>query len=392
MNNKVTLGTFRATPRMRELVNQVLDSGRLSYGPLSGEFESRFALQHESKYAILSNSGTSALQVALQAMKELYGWEDGDEVLVPALTFVATVNVVLHCRMKPILVDVNPLDYAIEPGKIENHITERTRCIIPVHPFGQPANMWEIKKIADFYKLKILEDSCECMFVSTSGRSVGSWGDAAAFSTYVAHLITTGVGGITTTSDEELSLRIRSLVNHGIDVSELPSSSHYDPSHLGRIFNFTSIGHSFRVSELEAALGIPQLEEWWINIERRQENAAYLTSRLCNYSGYFQLHCIRPGADHAFMVYPIVMWKEEKQGIMSYLKEHGIECRDMLPLTTQPCYTFNPEEYPVSDWINKHGFYVGCHQHLGKSEMSYLVETLIDYVTGNKKKARKHEE
>lgn len=390
--NKVTIGTFKATPRMRELVSQVLDSGRLSYGPLCGEFESRFALQHESKFGILSNSGTSSLQVALQAMKELYGWQDGDEVLVPALTFVATVNVVYHCRLKPVLVDVDPLDYSIKTILIEPKITERTRCIIPVHPFGQPADMFQINEIAGMYDLRIIEDACECMFVSTSGRSVGSWGDAAAFSTYVAHIITTGVGGITTTSDEELGLRIRSLVNHGISVSELPSSSHYDPGHLARCFRFHSIGYSFRVSELEAALGIPQLEEWYINIGQRQENAAYLTKCLSPYTDYFQLPYIRPEADHAFMVYPLVLLGEEKQGIMSYLKEHGIECRDMLPLTTQPCYDFNPEEYPVSNWINKHGLYVGCHQHLGKSELDYLAETLIDYVTGNKKKVRNHEE
>lgn len=390
--NAVTLGTFKANDRTRQLVNHVLDTGRLSYGPLSGEFEARFALQHNCKYAILSNSGTSALQVALQAMKELYGWADGDEVLVPALTFVATVNIVYHCKLTPVLVDIDIDDYCLDPQQIENHITERTRAIIPVHPFGQPADMFTINEIAGIYDLKILEDSCESMFVSTHKRSVGSWGDAAAFSTYVAHIITTGVGGITTTSDQELALHIRSLVNHGIDVDELPSSSHYDPSHLARKFCFTSIGHSFRVSELEAALGIPQLEEWHTIIDRRQENALFITEVLQDYQDHLQLPWVRPDTDHAFMMYPILIKNESKHGIMNYLREHRIEVRDMLPLTTQPCYSFNPNEYPVAQYVNEHGFYVGCHQDLGKSELTYLAETITDYVSGNHKKARKSDE
>src|ERR1044072_4616864 len=104
---KFSLGTFKATHEMRVLMDKVLDSGRLSYGPLCREFETRFAQMHQCAYGILSNSGTSSLHVALQALKEMYGWQDGDEVLVPSLTFVATINVVYHCRLKPILVDVD---------------------------------------------------------------------------------------------------------------------------------------------------------------------------------------------------------------------------------------------------------------------------------------------
>lgn len=381
--NKVTLGTFKPTVKTRRLINQVLDTGRLSYGPLSGEFEAQFAILHNVKYAVLSNSGTSALQVGLQAMKELYGWADGDEVLVPALTFVATVNIVHHCRMTPVLVDVHPLDYAIDPDQLHRHVTARTRCIIPVHPFGQPADMMAITGFAGAYGLKVLEDSCEAMFVSTMGKSVGTWGDCAAFSTYVAHLLTMGIGGITTTNDPDLALRIRSLVNHGIDVDQLPSSSHYDPSHLARHFRFTSIGHSFRVSELEAALGLAELDNWHITIDKRQRNAQFITDSLSVY-GELTLPYAKANTDHAFMVYPIIINNEPKQGIMRYLSEHGIEVRDMLPLTTQPCYDFDPASYPVANWINEHGFYVGCHQDLDDAALYYLVSTIQDYLKGNR--------
>lgn len=377
--NKVTLGTFKATPKMYTLVNQVLDTGRLSYGPLCGEFEARFALQHECKYGILANSGTSALQAALQAMKELYGWQDGDEVIVPALTFVATVNIVYHCGLQPVLADICPDDYSINPFEVELKVTDRTRCIIPVHPFGQPARMKEICTLGHLYSLKVIEDACEAMFVACDGKSVGAWGDAAAFSMYVAHLITTGIGGLITTSDEDLGLRIRSLVNHGIDVQGLPTAAHYDPTHLGRIFRFTARGHSFRVSELEAAIGLPQLDDWWQMIDKRQENAAYLSGGLYSLNDHLQLPTVRDNADHAFMVYPIVMRHEPKTDIMRHLAEHGIEVRDMLPLTTQPCYDFDPEDYPVANWVNQNGFYCGVHQDLDKSNLDYLLEVIHGY-------------
>lgn len=189
-----TVGTFVATDEMRALVNQVLDSGRLSYGPLSRRFEKEFAHMHGCSYGVLSNSGTSSLHVALQAMKELYGWQDGDEVIVPALTFVATVNVVYHCRLTPVLVDVDGDFYDINPFLIEKAITPRTRCIIPVHPFGHPANMTRIIRIAKTHDLLVIEDSCESMYVEHQDKSVGSWGDVGCFSTYVAHIITGGGG------------------------------------------------------------------------------------------------------------------------------------------------------------------------------------------------------
>jgi perosamine synthetase len=135
---RVSLGTFRCTDGARRRVNAVLDSGRLTYGPFSREFEERFAAIHGADFAVLSSSGTSALQMALAAMKELHGWADGDEVIVPAVTFVATANIVLHCRMTPVFADVDPRHYDLEPEAFARAITPRTRAVIPVHLFGQP--------------------------------------------------------------------------------------------------------------------------------------------------------------------------------------------------------------------------------------------------------------
>lgn len=368
---KFSLGTFTATHEMRVLMDKVLDSGRLSYGPLCREFETRFAQMHSCAYGILSNSGTSSLQVSLQALKEIHGWKDGDEVLVPALTFVATVNVVYHCNLRPVLVDVDSY-YAMNPYLIERVITSRTRCIIPIHPFGQPADMKAIKEVADRYGLKIIEDSCEAMFVRHDGRSVGSWGDTGCFSTYVAHLITGGVGGISTTSDPDLALHIRSLVNHGIDLAELPTGESYEPSFLGRNFTFSRVGHSYRITEMEAALLLPQLDTASTMLATRVHNAARLLNILSEYDGHVQLPKTRPNSGNSWMVYPIVMREDSKVPIMSFLRQHGIECRDMLPLTNQPCYRFKQFLYPVADFINKHGFYIGCHQQLTDGAFEHI--------------------
>ena len=145
---EVSVGTLKISKKAKQYVNQVLDSNRLSYGPFLQKFEHDFARIHDCKIALTSNSGTSSLQVALQAMQEIHGWADGDEVLVPAVTFVATSNIVLHNRMVPVFVDVDKDFYEMDPALLEAKITPKTRAIIPVHLFGQPCDMDPIIAIA----------------------------------------------------------------------------------------------------------------------------------------------------------------------------------------------------------------------------------------------------
>lgn len=387
MSEYIGVGTFIVTPKMRELVNQVLDSGRISYGPISKQFEQEFARIHECDYAVLSNSGTSSLQVALQTLKELHGWRDGDEIIVPSLTFVATINIVLHNKLTPVLVDVEPDYYGLDPALIERAITPRTRAIIPVHLFGMPCNMLAISDIAEQHNLKIIEDSCECMFVDHAKGKTGSWGDIGCFSTYVAHLLTTGVGGIATTNDPKIAAVMRSLVNHGrdgiyISIDDGRQARGQELREIiNRRFRFERIGHSFRITELEAALGLAQLENWQEMISKRQENAAYLTDKLAYLNAYLQLPVIRPHTEHAFMMYPIVMRHEDKDNITAHLESNGIETRDMLPITNQPVYQSwcREDQYPVAQWINQSGFYIGCHQNITRAELDHIVETFDRY-------------
>lgn len=375
-------------------VKYVLDTlrrGRLSYGPYTATFEREFAQAHRRAYGVFCNSGTSALQVALHALRDRYGWREGDEVLVPALTFIATSNVVLQNRLRPVFVDIEPEYYALDPSDIERRITPRTRAIMPVHMFGQAADMDPILGVARDRGLRVLEDSCEAMFVRYRERPVGSWGDAACFSTYVAHLIVTGVGGLALTDDPDLAVGIRSLINHGRDGIYLSTdaSAVDDPERLwevvSRRFAFVHLGYSYRATEMEAALGLAQLSRKDEIIGGHQRNAAYLTAGLRAFEEYLQLPAIRPGSEHAFMMYPIVLRdpRVDRDDLVRYLEERRIETRYLMPLLSQPLYRrlFGDieDDYPVARRVTGRGFYIGCHQGLSHEDLDYMLETFAGY-------------
>ena len=385
----IGVGALELTTAAKRRVMQVLDSNRLSYGPLTRELEERFAGLHGCQFGLFTNSGTSALHIAVAALKEIHDWRDGDEVIVPAVTFVATVNVLLHNNLRPVLVDVDSTYYELDPSLIDAACTDRTRAIIPVHLFGQPCDMDPILDVAGRHDLRVIEDSCETMFAKYRGRSVGNFGDIGCFSTYVAHLLTTGVGGLNTTNIPEYAVKLRSLANHGRDSIYLSIDDDDDVygeqlrTIVERRFKFVSPGHSFRATEMEAALGVAQLEDYEVMIEQRRSNAAYLTRMLEPLEDRLQLPAIRPDSDHSFMMYPLIVRDEPKEEFSLFLEHRGIETRDMLPLTNQPVYHrilgITEAEYPVADWINRHGLYIGCHQHLSPSDLDYMVEVVHGY-------------
>ena len=388
----IGVGTMNVSPRAKALVNEVLDSNRLSYGPMTQAFEAGFAQAHACRFGVMSNSGTSALLVALAALKELHGWADGDEVILPAVTFAGTVNIVFHARMRPVLVDVDPIHYELDPEKIEAAVTPRTRAVIPVHVFGQPCDMDHVLELARRYGLRVIEDSAETMFATYRGRSVGSLGDIGCFSTYAAHLLTTGVGGLNTTDNPDYADKLRSLINHGRDSTYLniDDDDRKSPEELRRIvsrrFSFVSLGYSFRLTEMEAALGLAQLEVGTELIAVRRKNAAYLTRKLSGHEASLQLPRIRTGCEHSFMMYPIVLREREKDALVNFLEQNRVETREMLPLTNQPLYRrlldIGETDYPVAGWINRSGFYVGCHQDLTLADLDRIVELFDRFFRG----------
>ena len=378
----VTLGTYHTTDAIRSAVNAVLDSGRLSYGPVSRYYESRFAEMHGCKYGVVSDSGTSSLVVALQALKELHGWNDGDEVICPALTFCATINAVIHNRLTPVLVDIDPDTYNIDPMLIRRAITNRTRCLLPVHLFGQPVDVRGIAiEQVERSEMAIVGDSCEAVLATANGVPLGGLADVTCFSTYTAHHLVTGVGGMAITNNQTLALLMRSLVNHGIDMTELPSGEQYDPSWLARKFRFNRVGHSFRITEIEAAIGLAQLNNLPAAIENRRANAEYLTKCLEPLYTYGALSVAQPAkhCTHSWMVFPVVLSADSKWPVMAHLQAHGIECREMMPLTNQPAYDFNEDDYPVAKLVNRNGLYLPIHDQLTTEQLNYMADVLTEY-------------
>lgn len=388
-DRQIGVGGLELTDYEKQLVNQVLDSNRLTYGPMTRRFEEEFAKTQGTRYGLFMNSGTSALLVALAALKNRHGWSDGDEVIVPAVTFPATSNIVLHNGMTPVFVDVEPDTYNINPGKIEAKLSAKTRAIIPVHLLGLPASMGPIMEIAGTHQLAVIEDSCETMLATYKGKPVGSMGDIGCFSTYVAHFLVTGIGGFAITNNSDLAVDMRSLMNHGRDGIYIASTDDQgvDQETLQEIvskrFRFIHVGHSFRCTEMEAAIGLGQLVRKDEIIARRQEIARTFTRELSHLNDVMQLPLCPEDRTHSYMLYGVVLQEEPKTEFVNYLENLNIETRDIMPLINQPIYRrlFGDleQDYPVAKWINNNGFYIGCHSYMTDQEVEFIIEAFRNY-------------
>ena len=271
----------------------------------------------------------------------------------------------------------------MDPHQIERHIGPRTRCIIPVHLFGLPCDMQRIMPHAWAHGLQVIEDSCETMFASSHGRPAGSFGDLACFSTYVAHLIVGGVGGLVTTNDAKLAEDCRSLMAHGRDpiYLSIDDDDGADDERLVQLiqrrYKFDRVGYSYRCTELEAAIAYSELEQWRPMIARRRRNAEYLTKGLEKFDG-LQLPAVPEGFEHSFMMYPAVARNGvSREALLLHLEKDGIETRYLMPLLSQPLYRkLFPgalEACPAAQVVEKTGFAIGIHQGLTDDDLDYVV-------------------
>lgn len=372
---KIDVGTLNLTDRHIEKVVEALKSNRLSYGPMTTEFEQKFSTIHNNKYGVFANSGTSALQASLHALKILNNWKNGDEVIMPATTFVATYNVILQNNLKPVLVDIG-MDLNIDSKLIEATITKKTKAIMVVHLLGKPAEMDKILTIAKTYKLKVIEDSCETMFVPGIGKA-----DVTCFSFYIAHLLVTGVGGMACTNNIELAELIRSLIFHGRDNAylKIDDDDEVKGKELENIiharFRFNHPGYSYRATEVEAALGLVELENYKEMMKKRIANADYLADTLELRGEYYK-------QPHAFMMFPFFTILRDR--LMMFMEHRGITTRTIMPLITQPYIekTINKKDYPKAMSVARDGLLFGCHQGLMIKELDYILDTIDDFFRG----------
>ena len=395
MQSKIGVGYASVTEIEKKYVLEALDHQRLSQGKFVAAFERDFSAMHGHKYGIMCNSGTGALHLALETLREVDGWTDETEVLVPAITFIATSNAVMHAGMKPVFVDVDPVTYNMNPEEIESHITDKTKCIMPVHCFGMPCDMERIVPIAKRHGLRIIEDCAEAHFAKVDGRTVGSYSDIMACSTYVAHTITTGVGGIMCTSDQQLMEIMRSLLAHGractcercIASDGTTVCPKRMQTEIDRRFMFVRMGYSYRVGELEGALGLGQLERVDEIMKARRKNAQVLIDGLSPFEDMIQLPRHPQNVEHTYMMFPILPRKSSgirREDFVQYLERRNIETRPMLSLLNQPVYKeiFGDieKDYPVAEYIDHNGFYIGCHHGLTDRDLQYVVKVISDYL------------
>lgn len=395
MQSKIGVGYASVTEIEKKYVLEALDHQRLSQGKFVAAFEKKFSAMHGHKYGIMCNSGTGALHLALEALREVDGWTDETEVLVPAITFIATSNAVMHAGMKPVFVDVDPVTYNMNPEEIECHITDKTKCIMPVHCFGMPCDMERIVPIAKRHGLRIIEDCAEAHFAKVDDRTVGSYSDIMACSTYVAHTITTGVGGIMCTSDQRLMEIMRSLLAHGrACICERCIASDGNTvcpkrmqTEIDRRFMFVRMGYSYRAGELEGALGLGQLERVDEIMKARRKNAQVLIDGLSPFEDVIQLPRHPQNVEHTYMMFPILPRKNSgvrRENFVQHLERNNIETRPMLSLLNQPIYKemFGDieKDYPVAEYIDHNGFYIGCHHGLTDRDLQYVVKVINDYL------------
>jgi len=336
----------------KQAVLDVLESKQLVQGARVEAFEKAFASFCGVKHAVATSSGTTALQTAILA----HGIGPGDEVITTPFTFIASANAVLFAGAKPVFVDIDERTYNLNPCLIEAAITPRTKAILPVHLFGNPCDMEAIMDIAAQRGLVVIEDACQAHGATVKGRKVGSFG-TGCFSFYPTKNITTAEGGIVTTDDDELADRARLIRNHG---------------QRQRYYHET-IGYNFRLTEIQAAIGLAQLEKLELFTTARQTNAAYLNQRL---KGVITPY-VPPGCRHVYHQYTIRV-PDRRDQLAEYLRERGISTAIYYPLPIHKQVAYQRLGYtdhlPVAEKVSHEVLSLPVHPALTQEELDRIVE------------------
>jgi perosamine synthetase len=311
-----------------EAVAGVLRTPHLSIGPKLEEFEHAIAAYVGTENAIGVSSGTAGLHLCVRAL----GIGAGDEVIVPSFAFISVANVVRYESAIPVFVDIEPATLNLDPARIENAITPRTKAIIAVHTFGYPAELSTILDIARRHQLYVIEDACEAIGAQYENRKVGVHGDAGVFSFYPNKQITTGEGGVVVTSNPRMASLIRALRNQG----RVNSDDWLQHSELG---------YNYRLSEMNCALGISQLERIESILARREEIAGKYAHKLRKNDNLRLPALVAPRRKISWFVYVVRLsgsWSQvHRDWIVKEMNRRGIGCgRYFAPIHLQPAYAF----------------------------------------------------
>jgi perosamine synthetase len=334
-----------------------------SVGRFIGEFEDSFAKFCEVEHAVATNNGTTALHLALVAL----GLQPGEEVIVPTLTYVASANAVRYCDAIPVFVDNDIRSFNLDPDEVAAKITGRTRGIMAVHLYGHPADLDPILELAEKHGLFVLEDAAEAVGARYKNRIIGGHGTCAAFSFFGNKIITTGEGGMITTNDEKLAVRLRLLRGQGMD----PQQRYW----------FPVIGFNYRMTNIEAAIGLAQLERIDLHLKKRKTIAEAYDQRLASLSDRIILPTADYGVDHAYWMYTIVLRAnvlKSRDQVMRDLDDAGIETRPVFyPMHVLPPYRDAARgPFPRADFCSSRGISLPTHGRLTEEDVDRVVEAL----------------
>jgi len=364
MKNKIPVAEPEiAEEELKNVIEAVRSGWVSSKGPFIEEFERKFSNYIGMKHGVATSSGTTALHLALKAL----GIKRTDKVLVPSLTFIAVANAVKYVVAEPIFIDSHPEYWCIDPSKMEAKIDSQTKAIILVHLYGHPCDMDEILRIAEDHNLHVIEDCAEAPGAEYKGKKVGSFGIISCFSFYGNKIITTGEGGMCLTNNEESANKMRILKDHGMN----PDKKYWHDI----------IGFNYRMTNLQAALGVAQLKKIDLLIAKKRQIAIMYKKLLQGLSAVIPAPEM-PWAKNVYWLYSVLVEKILRDKIIKHLERQGIEARPFFyPIHILPPYKHSLT-LPVAEELSAKGLNLPSGPRLPENQIEEVVESLREVLEG----------
>jgi len=347
--------------REKQLVMEVLGSGVIAQGPRVKEFEERYAKYIGTRFAVAASSGTTALHIALLA----HGIKPGDEIITTPFTFIASANSILYCGAKPVFADISKDSFNLDIEQVKKKITEKTKAIMPVHLYGNPTGVAELSDLSCEKNLVLIEDACQAHGSSINDKKAGSYG-TGAFSFYPTKNMTTGEGGMVTTDDDAIDAKMRMLREHGSKIR----------------YYHEILGYNFRMTDINAAIGLAQLERLEDFNSARIRNAGLLTKGLSKVDGIITPR-VDPGVRHVFHQYTIRVtgdYGRTRDELVNFLKEKGIGTgvHYPLPIHKQAVYMNlgYRDSLPAAEQMAKEVVSLPVHPSVCEKDIDFIVESI----------------
>jgi perosamine synthetase len=391
--HEIPLSRPDISPLEADLVRGVLASGRLSIGPVQEQFEQLVAARADCLHGVACSSGTAGLHMALLAL----GVGPGDEVVTTPFSFIASANAILFVGARPVFVDICPRSLNMDPEKVEAAITPRTRAILAVETFGNPARMDEYAAIAARHEIPLVEDCCEALGSTLNGRPAGSFGRIGVFGFYPNKQITTGEGGMVVTNDRRLADLCRSLRSQGRPVGPAdaeaasrrpgdagPAAAEPPSPGTGSWLSHVRLGFNYRLSEVHAAIGVGQMRRLDEILQKRQKVAAAYMRRLMDHRDLVLPTC-EPGAVLSWFVFVVRLsaayTRDERDRIIAGMRRHDIGAADYFPcIHLQPFYRerfgFRPGDFPIAESVCQRTIALPFYNDLSESQIDMVAQTL----------------